>query len=257
MALIKNANLSSLEKDYPIDIKRIMGDCKKFKTKCHIDRKDLNKSQENLEEAKGFLQIIMSSLMSKLHDLKLLKSEEERDFWLKLNLDLNRCLGMLDKRENNLITGRDKKDIGIANISAFKTELSTAYFSIIINPLTQAKEEYKKIEKNQKIADKNRAFFYLLYELISISSSTLYGSTRLSLTGSGSGKENIDILTWQKMYFKSMNKELEKLKEKVGKNKDSKSKEKIDEMIKKLEKDEEDFSLEGGDEDNQETEEEN
>ncbi len=237
MVAIRLSNLSRLGRNYPIDIDVVIDFSKKFKRKCSIDLNNLNKSKENLEDAKGLLQMVLSSLMSNLHGLDLMRHDDERAVWGKLNMDINRCLGLLDKREQKLITGREERDIGFSQLSAYKNELITAFMIVVVNPLTDAKKEYSKKIEDSKIKNKELAFFYLIYQLMTIACSVIYGQTRVSMSGATGGiahggKTSSD---WNDLYGKAISKQIENLKNKIENTGDPKQKTELEKLKEDLE----------------------
>ena len=171
-------------------------------------------------DAKGILMIMISNLISRLHDSKMLKTSEERALFMKLNEDISRCLGLLDKKEKDLITSKEDESIGFANLSSFKSELMTVYFVLIINVLEKSKEIYENdIKNNDKISEKQRAMFFTLYELISVISSSLYSQQRISAGGSGGSIGKIGAIPgWQSLYVGSVLKEKSEVKKKEDYN---------------------------------------
>lgn len=201
---ISDTNLPGLEKGYPIDISSIIKNAKRFETMCRIIPEDIRRTQENISDSKGVLVLIFGNLISLLRSLGLIKSEMEKDTFIKMNRDLNRCLGLIDKSEKERIISKGD-EVSFYDLSAFKTELWTAYLSIAMDNLLESKKIYiNKIKEDERIKDKERALFYVLYELISTSASVIYGADRMSASGSSSQGTYSSPGGWENFYVKSI-----------------------------------------------------
>ena len=211
MGIFKESNLTALKDHHPLNIEELMNDAEHFERKCYIDEKNLAKSKENLMDAKGLLEVMLSNLLTHLRNTQYLKTAAERAVFMKMVEDISRCLGILDRREKDLMTGIGESDVGITHLSAFRKELMKTYFALIINPLKKVKEiYYKEISNNEKVQDKERALFLVTYELLSVIASSLYSQQRVSAAGmsSSSGLKGIErVPSWQTLYVKSILKE--------------------------------------------------
>lgn len=205
--IYKQSNLVSLKNDFPVNISKLISDAQEFELKCTIDSEDIMKTKENLFNAKGLLEIVISDLISWLHDKNMLETSEERGLYLKMTEDISRCLGMLDRKEKDLIISETRTSF--YGLASFETEMIKIYFSLVIDPLIKAKEIYnEEIKNNSKIDKKNRALFYTIYEIISVVSSSLFSRERLNASGQGNvGLKTQSVPGWQELYFSSISKE--------------------------------------------------
>jgi len=221
MGILKESSLTELKDHHPLKIDELMNDAESFERKCYIDKKNLAKSKENLMDAKGLLEVMLSSFLAHLRNTQYLKTAEERALFMKMVEDISRCLGILDRRERDLMTGIDERDVGVAHLSAFRKELMKTYFSLIITPLKRVKEIYEgEILNNDDVKDKKRALFLAMYELLSVISSSLYSQQRVSSAGFGStsGLKGIErVPSWQSLYVRSVLKEKNQEKGQEGK----------------------------------------
>lgn len=178
----------------PIDIERIIFYANNFEAfaSVRISEANINKAKRSLIEARGQLDLMITTLNQLLYDRTILKNRIDEVLLLWLMDNLGRFLRTLDKHEQDLLVDYDNPDptksrIGISRLSAYGKTLRIASQSVIFETLLKATKEYWSFEETSDLKREPRTFVYILFHILHI---TLFSLGSISRTGTGGGQPN-------------------------------------------------------------------
>lgn len=211
----------------PIGVDRIVHYANDFEAlvNVRISESNLNKAKRSLIEARGKLDLMITTLNQLLYDRKVLENRVDEVLHLWLLDNLGRVLKQIDKLEADLMVDYDNPDpdksrIGISRLSSYAKTLRTFEQSIIFETLLKATKEYWSFDEKEGIERKPKTFLYIMFHILQI---TLFTLGSISRTSSGSGsvskKETANYYpgTWEGMLKKEGQKRIvEAHKEETG-----------------------------------------
>lgn len=217
----------------PINIDRVVRYAYDFESlvNVRISPQNLNRAKRCLLEARGKLDLMITTLNQLLYDRKILETRVDEVLHLWLLDNLGRVLKQIDKLEANLVVDYDRPDsnsgenrVGIARLSSFAKSLRTIEQSLIFETLLKATKEYWSFDEknNDGIERKPKIFLYILFHILQI---TIFTLGSISRTGSGGGQptkketENYYPGTWEGMLKREGQKKIaDAHKEETGEN---------------------------------------
>ena len=175
---------SELQNECPIDISRIVPYARNFTAKVFVDAQDIEKAKESLIDARGDLDLMITSLIQLLHDYEILKKVEDVHIFEKLKGDLARFMGRLDDKEDFLLIQEDHRDVSknrvsTSRISAYAKTLRIASNSIIYESLLKSTKEYNLIVETEEVKKDKRTFLYILFQVLEVTLSVIGSQERL------------------------------------------------------------------------------
>jgi len=233
----------NLRERCPIDISRLVSHSQGFNSSVgiRISVRNLDNAKKSLMEARGKLDLMLTSLQQLLYDRTILKGRTDEVLYGWLIDNIGRYLKTLDEKEEDFLIKYDEvnspiKRVGVSRLSAYSKALKLASESLIYESLSKAISEYEKIgengikikydlEKEGKKSEKEitikkepRTFLYILFQVLQVTLSLLGGLAREGKPiGVKKGSVGSYPTTWQSLMTSRGQKEIaEKHKEETG-----------------------------------------
>jgi len=227
----------------PIDISRLVSHSQGFNSSVgiRISVRNLDNAKKSLMEARGKLDLMLTSLQQLLYDRTILKGRTDEVLYGWLIDNIGRYLKTLDEKEEDFLIKYDEvnspiKRVGVSRLSAYSKALKLASESLIYESLSKAISEYekidengmkvkydlekegKKIEKEIIIRKEPRTFLYILFQILQVTLSLLGGLAREGKPiGLKKGSVGSYPTTWQSLMTSKGQKDIaEKHKEETG-----------------------------------------
>jgi len=196
---------SDLEGICPVNLKRIERYSKDFNSylpeKINLD--NINKSKEDLFNARASLDSMIITLIQLLYDRNILEQETDKILFAWLIDNFGRFIRRLDEHEDHLLIkfdepGKDSR-VGISRISSYSKILKTASNSLIFESLLKSTEEYNNFKETEQLKRTPRIFLYILFQVLQVSLSVLGGLTREKTGMSKRGVVHTIPTSWQSL----------------------------------------------------------
>lgn len=197
-------SLVDLREGAPINLERVISHAYNF-TSCvnvRISYQNLDRAKKSLIEARGHLDLMITSLHQILYDRDILKTRTDEILYLWLIDNLGRFLRNIDEKEDALLVFHDnpnegKSLVGISRLSVYAKMLKIAGESLVFESLYKSIQEYKNIPEKER--DK-RKFLYILFSILQITLSALGGISRQKTQGqSKRGMVSENPTSWQSL----------------------------------------------------------
>jgi len=236
----------------PIDISRLVSHSQGFNSAVgiRISVMNLDNAKRSLMDARGKLDLMITSLQQLLYDRTILRGRTDEVLYGWLIDNMGRYLKTLDEKEEDFLIKFDEvnspiKRVGVSRLSAYSKALKLASESLIYESLSKAISEYekigekgikikydleveeekvegkkttKKVEKEITIRKEPRTFLYILFQVLQVTLSLLGGLAREGKPiGIKKGSVGSYPTTWQSLMTLQGQKEIaRKHKETTG-----------------------------------------
>ena len=162
-----------LEESCPIKISRIVKYATAFDSKINLNFSDLDKAKEDVLDARGDFDLMITTLVQLLYDREILKKPQDHILLSYLKEDLGRFLRRLDEREDYLLVEGDHREesknrVSVSRISSYAKSLRLASNSIIYETLLKSTEEYLAFKETDELKREKRTFLYILFQILQV-----------------------------------------------------------------------------------------
>jgi hypothetical protein len=200
-------SLIDLETQSPIDLTRVIIHARNFLASVNVRISSLNldKAKKALVEARGHLDLMITTLYQVLYSREILKSRTDEVLYMWLIDNLGRFLRSIDEKENELLVFHDnpneeKSLVGISRLSVYSKMLKTAGEALVFESLQKAISEYSSLKKEEQT---QRTFLYILFSILQITLSALGGIARQKQGSQAKrGMISENPTTWQSLISK-------------------------------------------------------
>lgn len=173
-------------KEYaPIKLDRVVYYGRLFESQVgvKISQNNLDKAKKSLLEARGSLDLMITTLHQLLYDRKILKEKTDEVIYMWMVDNLGRYQKRLDQNEEDLIISSDNpnqglSNVGVSRLSTYAKLLKLSSTSIVFETLIKSIKEYYSFEEEENIKREPRTFLYILFQILSVTLSSLGGITR-------------------------------------------------------------------------------
>jgi len=178
---------ADLEEHCPINIQRIGYYYSKFKARSSMPISNvifLEHAKESLIEARGSLDMMLTTLMQNLYDKEMFQERTDVVLFQWLQGDIKDLINFVNDREQSLIITKDYptgSSIGITHVASY-IKIMNNIASAVFESLIKATIEYNRVPEEGYVDIKKdkRMFLYILYQIIKVSFSVLSGYTKES-----------------------------------------------------------------------------
>ena len=215
----------------PIDISRLVSHSQGFNSSVgiRISPSNLDSAKRSLIDARGKLDLMITSLQQLLYDRTILKTRTDEVLYGWLIDNIGRYMKTLDDKEEELLIRFDEvnnpiKRVGVSRLSAYAKILRLASESLIYESLLKSIKEYENIDEGGTeeggsiIRKEPRTFLYILFQVLQVTLSLLGGIAREGKPiGSKKGSVGSFPTTWQSLIAPTGQKKIsEKLESETG-----------------------------------------
>ena len=142
-----------LKEQCPIDISRIITYANRFDAHVgvRVSLTNLARAKRSLIEARGQLELMITTLNQLLYDRKILQSRVDEVLHMWFMDNLGRLMRKIDEKEKDLLIVHDNpnemnSEVGVSHLSAYAKLLKIVSQAVIFEALIKATEEYNQLE---------------------------------------------------------------------------------------------------------------
>lgn len=187
MAIESLSTWADLEEHCPISIQRIGYYYSKFRSRSSMPVSNvifLEYAKESLIEARGSLDMMLTTLMQNLYDNEMYQERTDIVLFQWLQGDIKDLINFVNDREQSLIITKDYTTgslIGITHVASY-IKIMNNIASAVFESLVKATREYNNVPEEGfgEIKKDKRMFLYILFQVIRVSFSVLSGYTKES-----------------------------------------------------------------------------